>query len=965
MSDDELYDEFGNFLGEESPADGTQGGLIISQNPSNQDVGYMEQQPVTSTSVVQSDLKSAYGDEVEVLVETEDTQTADKPLVEIHSERPKAPGDALFTHLEKNLPKTVYDRSYMLELLKIPERIRNVAVIGPLNSGKTSLVDLIVLESHKALPHMTTNIREGWKQLRYMDSTRLEIERGVSMKLNGITVLSTDMNDKSFAFNLLDTPGHVNFMDQVAVGLAASDCALICIDVVEGITSPVENLIKRCRRDSIETVFVLNKIDRLILELKLPPLDAYLKIKHVVQQINSFTNCRYSPELNNILFASAKLGFTFTIEQFVRLHYAAILPESDLSEFTSKLWGDYAFRDGKLERSSSHNTLEQTSFIQFILLPLYKLFTHTLSGDRDVLRETLYRSFMLDLEPELLKLDPLPLLKLVLSKVFKDQRGLLDSLSKCQDSLTSAKRKQPKIKNTRLDDPEGPLLGHAVQTVDYGGTEWSLVRVYSGKIVPGAKIRVIDANDAQRHDSQDSKIEIRDLEDYPSVTVEDIALLGGRYTFRVSQATSGQIVLVKGLSASFVKSGTIVDEFNHCKHIMEPLDYINAPVFRIVIEPLHPKELPKLLSGLDKITKYYPGVVIKVEESGEHVILGFGELHLDSLLYDLRNNYAGMEIKLSNPLTVFSESCSKESFASIPATTASGSVSISMSAEPMDQNLVKDLMKGQIEDSIFKDQKALAKLLRKQYGWDSLAARNVWSFQGNNVLIDDTLPDETDKDLLNTFRQQIIQGFSWAIREGPLAEEPIHGVQFKVLNAEGFQDLGVGGQLIPVVKKACSIAILTALPILLEPIFEVDVIFHSVLIPIVEELFGKRRGGRIYRCDKIVGTPLSEVRGQLPVIESIGFETDLRLATRGGAMCQLHFWNKIWRKVPGDVMDKDAPIPKLKPAPINSLSRDFVMKTRRRKGITNGGFMSNDGPTLEKYVDSETYKQLTDNGLVQ
>ena len=64
-------------------------------------------------------------------------------------------------------------------------------------------------------------------------------------------------------------------------------------------------------------------------------------------------------------------------------------------------------------------------------------------------------------------------------------------------------------------------------------------------------------------------------------------------------------------------------------------------------------------------------------------------------------------------------------------------------------------------------------------------------------------------------------------------------------------------------------------------------------------------------------------------------------------------------------MDKDAPIPKLKPAPINSLSRDFVMKTRRRKGISNDGFMSNDGPTLEKYIDSETYKQLKDNGLVQ
>lgn len=965
MSDDELYDEFGNFLGGESVKREDEEGLVLHAARSEQVDEHSEELPPVSTSLIKTDLRSAYGDEVEILVETQDTQAVDEPLVEVQEDHTKALGDSIFIQLKKNIPKTVYDREYMLGLLKIPERIRNVAVIGPFNSGKTSLVDLFVIESHKNLPHLTNNIKEGWKQLRYMDSSRVEVERGVSMKLNGITFMSTDLEDKSLAINLLDAPGHVNFIDQVAVALAASDSAIICIDVVEGVTSPVENLIKQCHKSSVEPLFVLNKIDRLILELKLPPADAYLKIKQVIEQINSFTRSRYSPELNNIIFASAKLGFTFTIEQFVLYHYSGKLPFSQLNEFSKRLWGDFSFKDGKLERSASSSTAMSSSFVQFILLPIYKLFTHTLSSERDGLNETLLRNFSVQLDPELLKSDPLPLLKRVLSTVFRDQSGLLQSLSRCRDSSIASQRKHMSLTNIQLDDPNGPLVAHAVQTIDYGGTEWSLVRVYSGKIVPGALIRVIDATDAQTYTTDASDNEQRNVVDYPQATVKEIALLGGRYVFPVTQATSGQLVLIKGLSESYIKSATLAMDPYPRIPFLAPLDYITEPVFRVVIEPLQPKELPKLLNGLNKISRFYPGVVVKVEESGEHVILGFGELYLDSLLYDLRNNYAGIEIKLSSPLTVFSESCDGESFAAIPATTADGSSSICISAEPMDENLVKDLMKGKIENSIIEDHKALAKLLRSEYGWDSLAARNVWSFQGNNVLIDDTLPDETDKDLLNAFKQQIKQGFSWAIREGPLAEEPIHGVQFKLLNAEGFQGLGIGGQLIPIVKKACCIAIMTASPILLEPIFEVDIIFQSVLLPIVEELFKKRRGGRIYRCDKIVATPLSEVRAQIPVIESVGFETDLRLATRGGAMCQLHFWNKIWRKVPGDVMNKDAPIPKLKPAPINSLSRDFVMKTRRRKGISNDGFMSNDGPTLEKYIDSDTYKQLKDNGLVQ
>lgn len=967
MDDEDLYDEFGNPIGQLLKEENTETAELYEEKVFLDDGDHIneraiEEEQQISTELVHSRLKDAYDNEVEVLVEMEDSQAIDRPLVQPHLERTKGAEYSVFTHLERNLPKTIYERNYMLGMLEAPERTRNIAVIGPLHSGKTSLVDLLVIESHKRLPHLSRNVELGWKQLRYMDNNKLEIERGVTMKLNGITLLSTDLDTKSFAINLIDSPGHVNFMDGTAVSLTASDCAIICIDTVEGVTSVVEKLIEQCQKHALATVFVLNKLDRLILELKLSPMDAYLKLKHIVQQINTFTNSAFSPELNNIVFASTKLGFTFTIQEFVTYYYSSEIPNSKIEGFVKRLWGDIYFEAGSF--TDSHQTAKYPTFVEFILLPIYKIFTHTLSDERKVLQQVLERNFSITLDSTYLKYDPLPLLKHVLTRIFKKQAGLIHSLVHCYDPISLASKKLSILLNKKWDDSSCTVLAHAVQNIDYGGSEWSLVRVYRGRIVPGMQLKVIDANSTSSDSGNETAGQDSEKHEYSLANVKEIALLGGRYVFPISQASTGQLLFVKGISDFFTKSATLYVGSDIHPPLFKRIDYINEPVFKVVIEPLVPHELPKLLNGLDKVAKYYPGVVIKVEESGEHVIVGFGELYLDSLLYDLRNNYAGIEIKISSPLTVFSESCSSESFAGIPVKSYNGTTSISIGAEPMNPKLLEDLTKGNITASDLSDRKALAKRLRGDYGWDSLAARNVWSFHNCNALIDDTLPDESDKAVLAGYIQQIRQGFNWATRGGPLADEPIHGVQFKLLEANGLAELGIGGQLIPMVRKACYIALMTAVPLILEPIFEVNVVFKAVLLPIVEELFKKRRGGRIYSCKKIVGTPLSEVRGQLPVIESIGFETDIRLATNGGAMCQLHFWTKIWRRVPGDVMDEDAPIPKLKPAPMNSLSRDFVMKTRRRKGLSNEGFMSNDGPSLEKYIDAEMFTQLKENGLV-
>ena len=161
MEGDDLFDEFGNLVGvdpfdsdeEESALDEQEEyetGTLEESGKNNE----IESRQFTSSegyNEVGTALDHPYGKEVEVLIETENKQSAKTPLVEPVAERTKLQEHTIFTQLKKNGPKTRYNRDYMLSMADIPERIINVGVIGPLHSGKSSLMDLLVIDSHKRL----------------------------------------------------------------------------------------------------------------------------------------------------------------------------------------------------------------------------------------------------------------------------------------------------------------------------------------------------------------------------------------------------------------------------------------------------------------------------------------------------------------------------------------------------------------------------------------------------------------------------------------------------------------------------------------------------------------------------------------------------------------------------------------------------------------------------------------------
>jgi U5 small nuclear ribonucleoprotein component len=235
------------------------------------------------------------------------------------------------------------------------------------------------------------------------------------------------------------------------------------------------------------------------------------------------------------------------------------------------------------------------------------------------------------------------------------------------------------------------------------------------------------------------------------------------------------------------------------------------------------------------------------------------------------------------------------------------------------------------------DRRRAADFFSRSYGWDALAARGVWALgpsaaAGANALLDDTRPGETDRAGLAAVRESLVQGFQWGTREGPLCDEPMRGVRFRLLAAEVAGE-GVargGGQVIPTARRLAYSSFLTAAPRLMEPVYAVEVLCPGEVARAVADLLAARRGNVVSEAPR-PGTFFTLIRGYLPVMDSFGFETELRVATQGLAFPLQSFDH--WSVVPGDPLDKSVVLRPLEASPPHALARDFMVKTRRRKGL--------------------------------
>eukprot|EP01038_Epipyxis_sp_PR26KG_P009217 gene9217-12428_t len=957
----DLYDEFGNYIGPELDLSDQDDDFNDNYDQKDDSFEYAMQVQEESNSsamdvenrIILHEDKKYYpnADEVFPGVRTvtldEDAQDLSEPII-----KPIKQKNFSALSQKETPPELTYTSEFLTSLMNTPPLIRNIALLGHLHHGKTVFVDTLVQATHSS----------EWdpeKETRYTDTRKDEQERQLSIKSTAISLVLEDINSKSYLLNLLDCPGHVNFSDESTASLRIADGVVIVIDAVEGVMLSTERMIKHALQADLPICLVLNKCDRLILELKLPPQDAYFKLSHTLEEVNNIisahssatgtenTRTVLSPELGNVCFSSGQHGWSFTLNSFAEM-YCARHPNSGLDpeELGRRLWGEWYHNPSNNCISKKKTNGAIRTFVHYILEPLYKIYSHIIGETSDDLM-VIFKQLGIRLKNREFHLDPRPLLKLSLSRFFGLPKGFVSMVVKHFPSpIDGANRKV----YTTYTGPQssslaksmigcksaGPLVINIVKLYNTpdGNKFLSLGRIYSGTIRSGQRVRVLGEGYTQEDD-----------EDMAVVEVGTISVSIGRFFVEVNSAVAGNWVLLEGVDGPIKKTATIVDMDVDDPYIFKPLQFNTSSVVKLAVEPMNPSELPKMVEALRRINKSYPLVTTKVEESGEHVILGTGELFMDCIMHDLRHLYSDIEVKVADPVVSFCETVVESSSLNCTSETPNKRNKLTMLAESLDTGLADDIERGNV--NIQWDSKKIGEFFKGKYEWDLLSARSVWAFGPDetspNILMDNTLPSQVDRGLLNTVRESVVQGFKWGCREGPLCDEPMRNVKFKILDAT----IAVepihrgGGQIIPTARRTAYSSFLMATPRIMEPVYLVEMQAPADCIQAIYPVLARRRGHIVQDIPK-PGTPFYTVKAFIPVIDSFGFETDLRSYTLGQGFCQQVFDH--WSVAPGDPLDRNVILHPLEPSPPLALARDFMIKSRRRKGLS-------EDITISKYFD--------------
>lgn len=291
----------------------------------------------------------------------------------------------------------------------------------------------------------------------------------------------------------------------------------------------------------------------------------------------------------------------------------------------------------------------ERSLVEFVLEPLYKIYSQVIEEHNKKSVETTLAELGVSLSNAAYRLNVRPLLRLACSSVFGPASGFTDMLVqhipsprdaaiKKVDHIYAGPKDSSIYKAMAQCDSYGPVMVNVTKL--YPKSDCSVFdafgRVYSGKIQTGQAVRVLGEGYSP--------------DDEEDMTVKEVTKLWvyqARDRMPVAEAPPGSWVLIEGVDASIMKTSTLCNvDYDEDVYIFRPLQFNTLSVVKTATEPLNPSELPKMVEGLRKISKSYPLAVTKVEESGEHTILGTGELYLDSIMKDLRELYSEVEVKV-------------------------------------------------------------------------------------------------------------------------------------------------------------------------------------------------------------------------------------------------------------------------------------------------------------------------------
>ena len=472
------------------------------------------------------------------------------------------------------------------------------------------------------------------------------------------------------------------------------------------------------------------------------------------------------------------------------------------------------------------------------------------------------------------------------------------------------------IKNCDKDGPLAIFISKMVPTNDKGRF-FAFGRVFAGTVSTGQKVRIMGPNYVP---GSKNDLHVKNIQ-------RTVLMMGGKVE-AVPDVPCGNTVGLVGVDQFLMKQGTIAtDENAHCIKVMK---YSVSPVVRVAVEVKNASDLPKLVEGLRKLSKSDPLVVCTTEESGEHVIAGCGELHVEICLKDLEEEYAKCPIKKGDPVVSYKETVVGESSQVCLSKSPNKHNRLHCTAAPLGDELANDVEDDKIGAK--QDPKERARKLQDDYEWDPNDAKKIWSFgpdtTGPNMLVDTTKQVQ----YLNEIKDSMEAAFQWATKEGAMTDEGMRGVRVNIMDVTLHADAihRGGGQIVPTARRVFYASQLTAQPRFQEPIFLVEIQCPDDAVGGIYQCLSQRRG-IVTNEDPVAGTPLVNMKAFLPVAESFGFTQALRAATSGRAFPQCVFSH--WDMLNTDPYDAESKAGKL------------VEQIRARKGLRPGI------PGLDNFID--------------
>jgi len=831
------------------------------------------------------------------------------------------------------MPKFTIEEIRMLMDKK--HNIRNISVIAHVDHGKSTLTDSLV-----AAAGIMAVEQAG--DARLTDTRKDEQERGITIKSTGISlyyVMSDDdlkgfageRNGNDYLVNLIDSPGHVDFSSEVTAALRITDGALVVVDCVEGVCVQTETVLRQALSERIRPVLTVNKMDRCFLELMLDAEEAYTTYLRVIENANvlmatyqdeAMGDLQVYPDKCTVSFSAGLHGWAFTLSTFAKMYAAKFGVAQE--KMITKLWGDNFFDPAtkKWTTTQTDSPSCKRGFNQFCYDPIKQVINLAMNDNKEKLFPMLEKLGVLSkLKADDKELMGKPLMKRVMQAWLPAAVALLEMIvyhlpspAKAQkyrvDTLYEGPLDDVYATAVRNCDPDGPLMMYIskmIPTAD-SGRFFAFGRVFAGRIATGSKVRIMGPNYVPG-----------EKKDLFIKAVQRTVLCMGRKQDAVEDVPCGNTCALVGLDQFIAKTATLTNDDKADAFPMKAMKFSVSPVVRVAVEPKVASDLPKLVEGLKRLSRSDPMVQCHIEETGEHIVAGAGELHLEICLKDLQDDFmGGAQIKVSEPVVSFRETVTATSDHTVMSKSPNKHNRLYMQARPLEDGLAEIIDEGKIGPR--DDPKVRTKILSEDFNWDKDLTKKIWCFgpdtNGPNLFLDVCKGVQ----YLNEIKDSCNAAMQWATKEGVLGEENMRGIVFElndvVMHADAIHR--GGGQIIPTCRRVMYAAELTAQPRLLEPVYLVEIQAPESALGGIYSVMNQKRG-IVFEEMQRPGTPMYNVKCYLPVIESFGFTATLRAATSGQAFPQCVFDH--WEPLQADPLDP------------NSQAGKLICDIRKRKGI--------------------------------